>query len=121
MTNPEANIDNYIREKRVKLLNSENLDHKRICRSLDFFSLSECRDLLFHEQEHTFDLIQIQQHLQKLGLNFCGFEAVTAINAFQKTYDGTNDIYNLDKWDQFEKQNPLCFSGMYQFWCQREA
>ena len=121
MTNPEANIDNYIREKRVKLLNSENLDHKRICRSLDFFSLSECRDLLFHEQEHTFDLIQIQQHLQKLGLNFCGFEAVTAINAFQKTYDGTNDIYNLDKWDQFEKQNPLCFSGMYQFWCQRKA
>ena len=117
----KAKIDNYIREERIKLINSENRDHKRICLSLDFFSLSECRDLLFHEQEHTFDLIQIQQHLQKLGLNFCGFEAVTAINAFQKTYDGTNDIYNLDKWDQFEKQNPLCFSGMYQFWCQREA
>lgn len=120
-SNAKANIDSYIREEREKLLNSESLDHKRICLSLDFYSLSECRDLLFHEQEHTFDLNQIQNYLQKLGLNFCGFEATAAIDAFQKVYDGANDVYNLNKWDQFEKQNPLCFSGMYQFWCQRKA
>ena len=31
-----------------------------------------------------------------------------------------NDLYNLNKWKKFEEDNPTTFSGMYQFWCQKD-
>ena len=40
----------------------------------DFFSTSECRDLLFHCQEHRFTLPQISAFLAESGLAFLGFE-----------------------------------------------
>ena len=45
-----------------------------ICNMKDFFSLSECRDLLFHVQEHRFMLPQIEAALKVLKLKFLGFE-----------------------------------------------
>ena len=30
-----------------------------------------------------------------------------------------NTLYDLEKWDTFEKENPKVFAGMYQFWCQK--
>ena len=30
-----------------------------------------------------------------------------------------NAVYDLEKWDVFEKENPHVFAGMYQFWCQK--
>jgi len=41
--------------------------------SRDFFTLEECRDLLFHVQEHRFSLHQIGEILDELGLDFVGF------------------------------------------------
>ena len=29
------------------------------------------------------------------------------------------DLYNLDKWEEYEKYNPRIFAGMYQFWCKK--
>ena len=40
----------------------------------DFFSTSECRDLLFHVQEHRLTLSQIESFLAEFGLHFVGFE-----------------------------------------------
>ena len=40
----------------------------------DFFSTSECRDLLFHVQEHRLTLAQIQAFLDANNLTFLGFE-----------------------------------------------
>ena len=28
-------------------------------------------------------------------------------------------LYDLDRWEIFEKLNPQIFSSMYQFWCQK--
>src|SRR5262249_25063749 len=39
----------------------------------DFYTTSECRDLLFHVQEHRFTLPQISKMLKNAGLTFIGF------------------------------------------------
>ena len=40
----------------------------------DFYSTSECRDLLFHVQEHRMTLPQIKAFLVAQELQFLGFE-----------------------------------------------
>ena len=40
----------------------------------DFYSTSECRDLLFHVQEHRMTLPQIKAFLAAQDLQFLGFE-----------------------------------------------
>jgi hypothetical protein len=52
-------------------------------------------------------------------LKFCGFESDKIVKAFKLTNTGTDDPYDLDKWDLYEKDNPHSFAGMYQFWCQK--
>ena len=85
----------------------------------DFYSLSELRDLLFHVQEHRLTLPQIKNYLAELGLKFCGFESLDILEQFKLTYKGLDDLYDLDKWNTFEQDNPRTFVGMYQFWCQK--
>ena len=85
----------------------------------DFYSLSELRDLLFHVQEHRFTIPQIKDHLDKLGLRFCGFEADGIISHFKQTSKNKDDTYDLNKWQAYEEANPRTFAGMYVFWCQK--
>ena len=47
---------------------------QRLSQFSDFFSTSECRDLLFHVQEHRLTLGQIESFLAEFGLHFIGFE-----------------------------------------------
>ena len=46
----------------------------RVARGEDFYSLSGCRDLVFHVQEQRFTLPQIAGLIERLGLQFIGFE-----------------------------------------------
>ena len=86
----------------------------------DFFTLSECRDLLFHVQEHRFTLPQIEEALNDLGLKFLGFELKESWvrNEFRKLYP-EEALVSLPLWHQFELKNPATFNGMYQFWVQK--
>ena len=86
---------------------------------MDFYSMSTFRDLLFHVQEHRFTIPRIKYCLDKLGLLFCGFEDTKIVQKFNLNNFAKNAVYDLDKWDQFEKENPHAFSGMYQLWCQK--
>jgi hypothetical protein len=87
----------------------------------DFFTLSECRDLLFHVQEHRFTLLQIKEALNDLGLKFLGFELGKSWvrNEFSKLYPEKDALVSLPLWHQFELKNPNTFRGMYQFWVQK--
>ena len=87
--------------------------------SPDFYSTSGVIDLLFHVKEHRFTIKKIRSHMKKLGLFFLGFEDTYVLDRFKKEYNQTNDIYDLDKWEEFEKNNSRIFSGMYQFWCKK--
>ena len=108
-----------IKEIRKELIKNHYDKYYQIIKSQDFYSFSEIRDLLFHVKEHQFTLPKIDKILSKLGLRFCGFENPIAVEKFRLYSKNRNDIFNLSKWDTFEKKNPQIFSGMYQFWCQQ--
>ncbi|MEJ2120052.1 MAG: tetratricopeptide repeat protein [Alphaproteobacteria bacterium] len=90
---------------------------------LDFYGLSNCRDLIFHVQEHRFTLPQIEEALRSLGLDFLGFELddVDAINRFRAANPEPGALSSLQKWHEFELENPRTFARMYQFWCRKPA
>ena len=54
-----------MRKFRTKILNSKNKKLQSIKGLLDFFSLSNFRDLLFNYTEHTYDFIKIKKLLEK--------------------------------------------------------
>jgi SAM-dependent methyltransferase len=114
--------DDSMKIFRRDIIGSNEDHHKRILKTNDFYSLSELRDLLFHVQEHRFTLPQIQGCLSELGLRFCGFElSDKTVQGFKLTNTGTDDPYDLDKWNVYEEANPNIFRRMYQFWCQKVA
>jgi SAM-dependent methyltransferase len=88
-------------------------DLAAIARNEDFYSMSGCRDLLFHVQEHRFELPRIESMLRELGLRFLGFEFADSGAALAR-YRG--DPLDLQAWHRFEQQFPDTFSRMYQFW-----
>ena len=104
---------------RDTVIKSEKDHHKLIIYSPDFYSLSTLRDLLFHIQEHRFTIPILQEHLVKLGLTFCGFEAPEIVSNFKQTNKAEDDLHDFDKWQAYEEANPQTFAGMYQFWCQK--
>lgn len=87
-----------------------------VARFRDFFSTSECRDLLFHVQEHRFNIPQIAAFLAANKLTFVGFDLTAVAPVSGVTMPNES---NLEAWDAFERDHPETFSGMYQFWCQR--
>jgi len=116
---PIGSCDKDLRFFRKKIINSGEEHHKAVSKFKDFYSLSSYRDLIFHEQEHTFTIPQIQDCLDQLGLVFCGFENKEAVNRFKSKNPCKNSLYDLQEWRSFEEEDPDIFSGMYQFWCQK--
>ena len=108
-----------MRSFRKKIVSSKEEHHSMIALCSDFYSMSTLRDLLFHVQEHRFTIPKIKDCLAQLGLTFCGFEADKIVQKFKSEYLSENTVYDLDKWDAFEKKNPEEFGGMYQFCCQK--
>ena len=86
----------------------------------DFYSMSECRDLLFHYQEHRFTLPQINTILDDLSLSFIGFkfDSLKIENAYRNIFPQDKEMKNLLLWHQFETMHPNTFTRMYNFWCQ---
>jgi tetratricopeptide (TPR) repeat protein/SAM-dependent methyltransferase len=85
----------------------------------DMYSLSECRDLLFHVQEHRFTIPGIEAALRELGLEFLGFETRTVVQRFRAANPDPTALTSLAAWHRFETENPDSFIGMYQFWCRK--
>ncbi len=70
-----------IRRFRQDLMLAGSATAARIVEHRDFFSFSECRDLLFHRQEHRFTLPQISAFLAECGLEFLGFDLEGVLGA----------------------------------------
>ena len=83
----------------------------------DFYSLSECRDLCFHVQEHQFTTQSLQHLLDNENLIFCGFMLPEPIKAiYQRQFPDDSEGISLSSWGDFERQAPSTFQSMYQFW-----
>lgn len=88
----------------------------------DFFSMSACRDLLFHAEEHLTTLPAIAAFLRAERLTLLGFDlAPVAAAAYRSRFPGDPAMTDLDAWQVFEAENPETFVGMYQFWIRKPA
>ena len=90
-------------------------------RSADFFSVSACRDLLFHVREHRMTPLQIADMLDRLGLVFLGFQLEDPATArlYRARFPDDPTMTSLAAWDRFEEERPLTFGGLYEFWLRR--
>ena len=108
-----------IRRCRQDLMDSEE-PFDKVIKSSDFFSTSECRDLLFHVQEHRFTVPQVKDALQRAGLNFIGFSVgPRVVKEFAARFPDDTARTNLDNWHRLEREFPDMFAGMYDFWAQK--
>jgi tetratricopeptide (TPR) repeat protein/ubiquinone/menaquinone biosynthesis C-methylase UbiE len=106
----------------IRRLRQELMDTplRTVAKFHDFFSMSECRDLLFHVQEHRHTIGEIQSFVRAEKLNFIGFEIDGARQqAYRAAFPQDPSMTNLDHWRTFEAEHPDAFAGMYQFWLQR--
>jgi Tfp pilus assembly protein PilF/2-polyprenyl-3-methyl-5-hydroxy-6-metoxy-1,4-benzoquinol methylase len=86
----------------------------------DFYSTSNCRDLLFHVQEHRLTLGQIESFLTELGLHFIGFELdAQVLHQYRARFTDDPSCTDLRNWARFEAENPDTFVEMYNFWVQK--
>src|SRR4029079_18331294 len=93
----------------------------RVARGEDFYSLSGCRDLIFHVQEQRFTLPRIAAILHALGLQFIGFEWPDAGTParYRDRFPDDPALTNLDNWHALETDRPDTFVLMYQFWVRK--
>jgi tetratricopeptide (TPR) repeat protein/2-polyprenyl-3-methyl-5-hydroxy-6-metoxy-1,4-benzoquinol methylase len=86
----------------------------------DFYSTSDCRDLVFHVQEQRLTLDQIESFLSESGLYFLGFELdLRVLLQYRTSFPGDPAGTNLRNWARFEADHPDTFAGMYVFWIQK--
>jgi 2-polyprenyl-3-methyl-5-hydroxy-6-metoxy-1,4-benzoquinol methylase len=92
-----------------------------VARFFDFFSTSECRDLLFHVQESRMTIPAIKTFIEGHGLKFIGFDLDdTAAQNLRALFAANGwSMTDLDKWHAVETQHPDTFSGMYHLWVQK--
>ncbi|KZR84893.1 MULTISPECIES: class I SAM-dependent methyltransferase [Prochlorococcus] len=107
-----------IRDFRGRVLNGDLYQLKGLSQlGDDFYSLSECRDLCFHVQEHRFTTESLGKLLNTHGLIFCGFMLPNSIyKTYKDRFPDDTDMTSLKDWGRFEKLHPTTFGGMYQFW-----
>ena len=97
-------------------------DFGELMGSTDFFSASDCRDLLFHVQETALTLPDVAALLAGAELEFLGFELTIAQveQGFRREHPQAA-LTDLDAWWAYEQRHPQSFRGMYQFWCRKIA
>jgi len=114
-------------EKDIRDFRSRVLKHEigglfeAFAANYDFYTMSACRDLLFHYKEHRFTLPQIDGILNELKMRFLGFMFADArvLNNYHRQFPEDSNMTNLLVWDRFESRYPDTFTRMYQFFCQK--
>jgi Tfp pilus assembly protein PilF/2-polyprenyl-3-methyl-5-hydroxy-6-metoxy-1,4-benzoquinol methylase len=109
-----------IRRFRRDLARNPDVELQNLSQRQDYYSTSECRDLLFHVQEHRLTIPQIQSFLEVSALQFVGFELDRSLlEKYRALFTGDPSCTDLGNWASFEADNPDTFAGMYQFWIQK--
>ena len=117
-------IPDDIRRFRTLVLSGEyNGELADFTSTVDFHSMSSCRDLLFHVEEHRFNISQIREALMLLDLELIGFDTrylhtPRPIGEHASHGGGMND---LATWQHLEELYPRAFLSMYRFWCRKRS
>jgi SAM-dependent methyltransferase len=111
--------DDIRRFRRDLAVQDTSVEKHLLSNTQAFYSTSECRDLLFHVQEHSLTLGQIESFLAEIGLDFIGFELdLRVLHQYRARFKDDPSATNLRNWSHFEADNPDTFAGMYRFWIQ---
>ena len=93
-----------------------------VAQHLDFFTVSEFRDMLFHVQEHQLTLSEIANFVGENDIEFLTFIADSGIiGQFRGRFPQPDALSDLGRWQGFEAENPGAFAGMYQFWIRKNG
>jgi tetratricopeptide (TPR) repeat protein/SAM-dependent methyltransferase len=109
-----------IKTIRKEVLGSSDPVLSSLLRWRDFYTMSECRDLLFHVEEHQFTLPQIADMLRSEELTVMGVSKRMpnrSIQAYRRMAPQDENMDDLRIWDAVEAQLPDTFEGMYIIWC----
>lgn len=86
----------------------------------DYYLLPECRDLLFHVQEHFFTIPLLREYLEKASLEFLSFRfTYDRPEHFHDMFPDDPDGLSLENWEKYEQAYPDTFASMYRFWCKK--
>lgn len=117
---PEITRDEVRHYRRQWMEQDPDLINNRLPLRWDFFDLNRCKDLLFHPLEHRYTVPQIGKLLDDLGLEFRGLETPDPIlNQYWTPYPAARDRRNLDRWHEFEVNNPDAFGNLYEIWSRK--
>ena len=115
-----ATAQDIRRARQAILALPEGAPGREMRRLGDFYAMSECRDLLFHVQEHQFTIPQITDFLAEQDLQFLGFEIDARVAAaYAQRYPQDPAKLDLAHWHDLEVETPSLFTGMYQFAVQK--
>ncbi len=119
-----APVDADIRVFRQRLLSAApGTPLAALAGSDDLYTMSGCRDLLFHTHKCCFTIPGIAAALEALELNFIGFDP--AIPGVPHDYARFNpadaELTDLSGWKRFEQSRPKLFGAVYVFWCQNRS
>lgn len=118
-----ASVDGIRRARPAILDTMDDKVTRRLRTNVDFYSVSGCRDLLFHVQEHRFTLPRIAEAIGQLGLDFVGFDSLDlgAVSKYRARFPDDPEMRSLANWDAFERDHPDTFPNMYQFWLRKPS
>ncbi|MEO0972458.1 MAG: methyltransferase domain-containing protein [Pseudomonadota bacterium] len=107
-----------IRQFRQDVLRSEAGHFLRNAqRFREFTSLCECRDMLFHVQEHLHTWLEVARRIDNAGLRVVSLPVQPELKQrYVRMFPGDPQATNLANWHTFELRNPEAFKGMYYLW-----
>ena len=111
-----------IRSFRKDVLERGAADLEGLLRSADFYTVSTCRDLVFHVHERRFTIPQVGRALAGAGLRLLGFEAgrETRIR-YRRRFPADPAMRSLVSLAAFENDHAEAFAGMYLLWAERQS
>ena len=92
-------------------------DFSKLMRLADFFSASNCRDLMFHVHEDNYTPLRLKDEIAAVGLTFLGFNEFEApgLNAdYRSRFPDEPTLIKLDNWEALEREHglqPLLLGG----------
>ncbi len=94
----------------------------RVAALRDFYGMNECRDLIFHVQEHRFTFERIAHALAATGLEMLGLMVDGATRRrYAERFPADAAQCDLACWDAFEREMPDTFAAMYLFWVRKPS
>jgi tetratricopeptide (TPR) repeat protein/SAM-dependent methyltransferase len=87
----------------------------------DFWTTSDCRDLLFHVNEHRFTLLQVSEMLRTVGLTFLGVEFSHGLDRarFLSEHESLAAVQDVTALHRYELAHPEVFGDTYRVWARR--